>query len=167
MHAAARIPRVEEDVITTTGPTVTYDAGNQTIAATVIVSLPSGAEDLVYDTPLIGIPGPGELGPRWTVFWNLQLGDGLSSVSFPESDGIVVPATGTTLPPHVTVTPSSSHMGSSSTQWQVTIENTVTGANSFNYDITAIGIPVQVSTLASFKTTTHDPTIVVTKDPIG
>jgi len=164
MHAAARIQQVE-DVETTTGPTVTYDSTNQTIAATVIVSLPSGAEDLVYDTPLIGIPGPGELGPRWTVFWNLQLGDGLSSVSFPASDGIVVPATGTTLPPHVT--PSGSQMGASSTQWQVTIENTVTGANSFNYDITAVGTPVQVSTLASFTTTTHDPTIVVTKDPIG
>jgi len=167
MHAAARI-QPAAILETTLEPSVTYDAKNQQIHATVIVSLPQGAGDLVYQTPLIGVPGPGDLGNAWTVFWKVLPGEGLTSVTFEAGDGIVVPASGTSLPPNVHA--SDSQMGSSLDEWQITIANTVTGTNSFNYDITCVGIPSGPSAevgLKRFTTTTHDPTIVVTKDPIG
>ncbi len=161
--AAARVERAfTPDPITE--PTVTYDAKNQVVSATVIVSLPPDLTDLVYAAPLIGVPGPGELGPTWTVLWNLIAGEGLSSVFFPSSDGIVLPSPGTSLPPNVQNL--ESHLGSVDTQWIVVLRNTVTDVNMLNYDITATGASFAITPL-SFTTTTHDPTIVVTKDPIG
>src|SRR5262245_33901736 len=116
MQAAARI-HPAADAGTTEEPTVTYDATTQTISATVIVSLPTGSSDLVYATPLIGVPGSGALGPKWTVYWNLKAGSGLSSVSFPSSDGIVIPSPGTKLPPNVDVSDSEITPGNAQ-QWQ-------------------------------------------------
>jgi hypothetical protein len=141
-------------------PTLTYDMVNHQVAITVIVSrLESGS--LGFATPPIVIKRPRSGSKRdWTLAWSFQpdyslMGHGLPNFS------IRVPANGATLP----FGPSPYSTGPS--EWIIPldpmgptepIEPNNLGLFAFGYDIVASD-PIKVLEI-------HDPTIVVTPDPI-
>ncbi len=141
-------------------PSVIYDPVHQVITATVIVGFDATTSNLVVHAPPIAIP-KGVESSSWTVLWNVVPDATLQSASFlSTSEGVEIP--GQNLPPEVTLTTLGE--GQSLDQWQATFVNAVTGPNSFNYILLVKGTPLG-STLAMFKR--HDPTIVVTPDPMG
>jgi hypothetical protein len=97
------------------------------------------------------------------VVWKLVPRGDLSSADF-DTDGIVFPSTTPPMPPNVSSSNSALVEGAQD-QWTVTIENWVTDVNSFHYDI-SVQAPIPGSPKPFLKTV-HDPTIVVTLDPIG
>jgi hypothetical protein len=152
-------------------PTVTYDGVTMTITAYVIVSFsntdPSG---LSIQAPLIAIPAatPASTSP-WTVLWIAQADATLAWASFGTNgvdiDSIFVRSTTPGLPQD---------------QQQKQIKNAVPVA--FNYRITVTGAQTDgtvtgartIGTVTGARTlfnlpltTTQDPTIVVTMDPVG
>ena len=149
-------------------PVVIFDQDAKTIKATVVISLANQKGlPLRFQAPLIAVPGPlpPEGSSSWTVIWTLVPGSGLQSVVFDPDGGIAIPSsTNPFLPSNVRIS-GSGMVGGQPAQWQVTVENWVTGANSFNYDLDVIATPID-SGLAAFRVTVHDPTIAVTKDPI-
>jgi hypothetical protein len=143
-------------------PTVTFNAIQRQSTATVIVFLPPGQEKVFFEDPLIAIPGPSQQSDLWTVIWTLVPGPGITSVFFStDKAGIEIPQE--ELPPRLQIMESSPVLGEPS-QWQVTFRNNVISANSFNYAINAEAIPDDARQLKPIR---HDPTIVVTQDPIG
>jgi hypothetical protein len=148
---------------TTQLPSVTYDVSQKKISVTVIVSKPSGSTDLTFDAPIFGVPGSGSSGvsATWTVTWTVVPGDGLDSVSF-NSPGIVIPAAGSSLPDRVSDPVDTEAVPESSDQWQATIVQQVTDVNAFSYTLSVTGDIGGTLILDS-----HDPTIVVTLDPMG
>ncbi|MFY9821466.1 MAG: hypothetical protein WAM82_08790 [Thermoanaerobaculia bacterium] len=150
---AATIAPLASDV----SPSVTYDSVNQVISATVIISkVPGQPEPNIVAAPIHMPAGP------WTMQWNLIAGSGIASVTFPLTDGVVVPQD--QIPPiplNVTVGESQRN---SDTQWQVEFVNAVRTVNSFKYDIAVI--PVDSANRFLGQVIVHDPTIAVTQDPI-
>jgi hypothetical protein len=136
-----------------TDPIVIYDPVNKTITATVVVSLPPGAEDITIETAPIAVPQG-----TWTLYWDRVVDTpGLFAV-FNEKKGIVfLPP----LPPKVTVLEEPS---GTAVRWTARLSNEVITVNEFSYDI-GIDWAVSVTDVIA-RTTVHDPTIVVTKDPI-
>jgi hypothetical protein len=141
--------------------TVVYDSADSTITLTVVVSLPAGeTEPSVFAVPFTVPPG------NWTVLWNLEPGEGLSSVIFPRPedgvDGIEVPQD--QLPPIPVNVSIGDSQRNSDTQWQLDFQNTVRTVNSFRYNIGVI--PITISNNFLSPVFVHDPTIAVTPDPI-
>jgi hypothetical protein len=150
MHATLS----QSDTLTTaTDPKVIYDPVNMTITATVIVSLPPGAGDITITTAPITIPKD-----TWTLFWDLVVDTPEINAWFADPGIIFLPP----LPPKVTVIEQPS---GGPVRWTAVLKNEVVGVNAFNYDI-AVAWSTNVSEVLA-HTTVHDPTIVVTKDPIG
>lgn len=134
--------------------TVVYDPATSKISLNVVISLPFGATEYEVFAIPFNIPAG-----TWTVQWTLEPGEGLSSVSFTETNGIVLPPD--QLPPRVRQL-SSQQM--SDTEWQVQLTNNVMAANSFNYDI---GYTATTSSDKHLPPAyVHDPTIALTPDPI-
>jgi hypothetical protein len=146
---------------TTQSPSVSFDVSQKTIAANVIVSKP--ATDLIFDAPIFGVPGSGSSGVpvTWTVTWTVVAGDGLDSVSF-TSPGIVIPATGSSLPDGVSGPVDTNSVADNPAQWQAAITQAVTDVNAFNYTLI-----VEADSEGTKVPGSHDPTIVVTLDPMG
>jgi hypothetical protein len=146
-------------------PTVTYDHLGKLITATVIVRLDTITDELVVQAPLVAIPKGGE-SLRWTVLWTIQPDATLQSASFYSAiEGVEIQ--GQNIPPGVILLmsgPGQSQDPLFPDQWQVTIENDVAGPNSFRYTLSVTGTPIGTAQ-PRFKK--HDPTIVVTPDPIG
>ena len=161
----AMMEKTTVDSVTELLPTVTYDPVNQVITATVIVGFDTTTSSLVVHAPLIAVP-KGVESSSWTALWNVAPDATLQSASFRStSEGVEIP--GQNLPPEVTLLalgPVPSPSPQSPDQWQATFGNAVTGPNSFNYILSVKGTPLG-STLAMCKR--HDPTIVVTPDPMG
>ncbi len=133
--------------------TVTYDTENMTITATVVVTLAPEASDITITTAPITIPKD-----TWTLFWDLVVDTPGLSAEFANPGIVFLPP----LPPKVTVIQEPS---GTATRWTAVLKNEVVGVNSFNYDI---GIDWSFGEFAVIEhLTVHDPTIVVTKDPIG
>lgn len=150
MHATLS----QSDTLTTaTDPKVIYDPVNMTITATVIVSLPPGAGDITITTAPITIPKD-----TWTLFWDLVVDTPGIVAQFADPGIIFLPP----LPPKVTVVKEPS---GDATRWTAELRNEVLGVNAFNYDIAVSWSPINAAVVATV--TVHDPTIVVTKDPIG
>lgn len=145
-------------------PTVTYDLKEKLITATVIVSWDSVLGDLVVQAPIISIPGPGTTGEPsiWTVLWEAKPDPAtLSSASF-DSQGILIPALNTSMPFGVSLL--SLEPVSSPDGIEVTLENDVTSDGSLNYTVSVTGTRIGEGQ-PRYKQ--HDPTIVVTQEPIG
>lgn len=137
-------------------PTVTYDPVNRKICATVMASW-DAIEGFIVQAPIIAIPKGGELF-HWTVLWTLQSDGTLDSLSF---EGIEVPMGGTTMPAGVGLL--TSGQGPDSNQWQIAIDNRAESASPFNYTLSLTGTPAGTTQPRVKK---HDPTIVVTLDPM-
>ncbi len=151
-------------------PTVTYDYANQRITATVIVGWDAATKELVVHAPLIAIPKGGKPSP-WTLLWKvLPDPTTVSKASFRSAtEGVEIPEdyNGPNLPPKVTISrlePVPSPDAQPPKHWTATIANTVRSSNSFHYILSVKGTPLG-TTQAMFKR--HDPTIVVTPDPMG
>jgi hypothetical protein len=155
MPATATIEQPSPTPLTDDVSSVHYDTDGSDISVTVIVSLFEG-RTIVTVAPLTVPKG------TWTVLWNLVAGPGISSVRFPQTDGIFVPPDQQPpIPRNVTL---SGSQWNSDTQWQLQVENAVTTINSFNYDITVE--PVDASDVSLGPIVVHDPTIAVTQDPM-
>jgi hypothetical protein len=155
MPATATIEQPSPTPLNDDVSSVHYDTDGSEISVTVIVSLFDG-NTIVTVAPLTVPKG------TWTVLWNLVAGPGISSVRFPQTDGIFVPPDQQPpIPRNVTL---SGSQRNSDTQWQLQVENTVTTINSFNYDITVE--PLDTSAVSLGPTVVHDPTIAVTQDPM-
>jgi hypothetical protein len=144
-------------------PTVIYDSKAMTITSSVIVTLAEGAKDVTIMAAPVTVPRD-----TWTLIWNLVVDTpGLTAV-FAGPGIILLPP----LPPKVAVVEWPSAV--TPTRSTATLGNAVLGTNAFNYDI-AVDWSFSVSpSMGTFplepltvQTTVHDPTIVVTKDPIG
>jgi len=156
-------PATSSPLTSDASATVIYDALNNMISATVVVSWFPG-----QDAPnIVAAPFTMPKGD-WTVQWNLIAGSGVASVIFPSlidfQDGIVVPKDQDPPVPG-NVTPGTSQRNSD-IQWQFDFLNQVTTVNSFRYEI-------YVKATRSFDNDTsggqifhHDPTIAVTQDPM-
>jgi hypothetical protein len=147
---------------TTLAPSVIYDSVNHKIHATVIVSQ-SSPNNLKFDAPIIGIPGSGspELTATWDVIWTVVPGSGLDSVNF-YGQGILIPADGSDLPAGVIKPIPTAPVPDRPDQWTATITHHVGDVNSFGYTMFVQGNGGG-KTISDF----HDPTIVVTLDPMG
>lgn len=156
----ATIARPTAVEATTEEPTVTYNAVQRQIAATVIASFLLGEVEPTFDfeAPLIAIPGPGKGSDIWTVTWTLEPGPGVVSAIFDKENGISIPQ----VPSRLRIR-ESFRVPDQPSQWQVTFQNNVISANSFNYVIKG-DVKGADDRWLPFS---HDPTIVVTQDPIG
>ncbi|HEY2289146.1 MAG TPA: hypothetical protein VGM86_00470 [Thermoanaerobaculia bacterium] len=104
-------------------PTVLYDSVNRAITAEVVVSRPPGASAITISVPPLTIPHLG----TWTLVWDLRvISVGLTAQL--ANPGIVLQ----TLPPKVTLLAGPT---GTATQWSVRLENNVSVASSFKYDI--------------------------------
>jgi hypothetical protein len=143
-------------------PTVTYDPAKSLITAYLIVSAcTSDSSGLCVQAPLIAIPGSGISGTAssWSVLWIVVPDASLSSASF-DSKKVQVPLSGA--PTGVGVTIPIPDLNPD--QWQVAIQNSVPSAASIQYRVFVTGY---VSDPKSMLATHHDPTIVVTMEPMG
>lgn len=134
-----------------THPGVTYDEERAVIVATVFASLPPSAQEPLITAPVIAIPRTPSDAQHWTLFWVLMHDQTIDSASFGDN-GIAFSgsmAVGVTMTDPVQVSP---------TQWSVEIVNQAKLLSAFSYtiEVTATG-----------RTITHDPTIVVTPEPMG
>lgn len=142
-------------------PTVTYDPVNRKICATVMASW-NAIDGFIVQAPIIAIPKGGELF-HWTVLWTIQSDGTLDSLSFSSPfEGIEVPTRDTTMPAGVGLL--TSGQGPGSNQWQIAIDNRADSASPFNYTISLTGTPAAGTAQPQVKK--HDPTIVVTLDPM-
>ncbi|HEX3128177.1 MAG TPA: hypothetical protein VH394_12680 [Thermoanaerobaculia bacterium] len=154
------------DQCETPEPTAIFDREGRLITAEVIVSWDSIEDKLIVQAPIIDIPGPGtedEPSP-WTVLWKLmpdcstiQLATFNSS-----SQGVIIPGPTSVLPLGVSLL--ESEPGETPDQWRVLIENKARSLSSFNYDLAITGTLISADIKHHRD---HDPTIVVTPDPIG
>jgi hypothetical protein len=149
--ASTLMQTIEETV---SDPTVTYDTERMTITLSVIVSLAEGAKDVTIMAAPVTIPKD-----TWTLIWNLVVDTPGLVADFANPGIVLLPP----LPPKVTVVAGPSAV--SSTRWTATFKNEVLTTNTFSYDI-AIDWSYGATKVLG-QTTIHDPTIVVTKDPIG
>ena len=157
MPATATIEQATLKPLTIDAPkaAVVYDSQNFEISATFVVSLAPGQEDASIQTAPITVPAG-----TWTLRWNLIPGSGVTTAIFPLQDGIVPRPP---VPPNVSVD-SSQRNPDKATQWVLELTNQVVSVNSFNYDIL---INWSSGSNALLRHLVHDPTIAVTKDPIG
>jgi hypothetical protein len=141
-----------DDPTTTLYPTVTYDKELREIVATVIVS--ASVAGLIVQAPVIAIPGSGDgTALTWNVFWNVQPDNslraaGLESIPTPEvpsGNGIVL-----------------SNVGPTPKGWEITFENQAIASSVLRYSMHLIGTTLDGHPVRTF----HDPTIVITQDPI-
>lgn len=140
---------------TTAEPTVTYDSVSKMIWAGVIVNATNIAP------PVVAIPGP--VGAEWTVIWTLVPGTGIASAVFlPEATGITLSPSAIEPPPLVVL--ESLPVPNEPNQWLVRFRNDAQGSSSFEYHITYQ--PTLSGDLQPQARVTHDPTIVVTTEPI-
>jgi len=135
-------------VATGTPPSVDYDSLNQ-VTAKVIVST-SASGDLSFRSPTIALLGPGPGQSPWgvTVLWNLVTDNSAEIDSFEMSILGTLPL-GVT---HVPETPSQS------SQFQQTFE--------FDETVPLFSFRYRISGFSGGQPFCHDPTIVVTPDPI-
>jgi hypothetical protein len=143
-------------------PDVAFNAGQRMIAATVIVSLPLGATEPIFEAPLIAIPGPGQGSDLWTVIWTLVPGPGIISATFNKEHGITF-SMEEPFPPNLRIK-ESFQVPDHPDQWQTTFQNNVISAHSLRYFIHVELVRATDRQRLFFR---HDPTIVVTQDPIG
>jgi len=143
-----------------------FDLANKEITAEVLVSLIDAPPGLsIQVSPGIFIPGSGapDKPSIWTMIWNVKCDATLESASFENrSQGIAIPGG---LPPGIAIlTSGPSVLGSLPGQWTITFENSLTTQppQTFNYDIL-----IQAQSNGTKQLRKHDPTIVVTKDPMG
>jgi len=157
--------------VSLTGPTVIYEFATRqdensslTIQANVIVYPPTSAGGQpIIQAPMIAIPGP----ENCVVVWTLV--DGSDSIPFTrlefsndEQKGIGIPSANHPRMPDGVGISSSSVVDAAPNQWTVTVDNSVTAANTFHYTIFIVydlgNGPLKTS---------HDPTIAVVPDPMG
>ncbi len=136
-------------------PTVTYDPANHTITSTVIVAVPPSESGITVTTAPLAIPHG-----SWTLFWDLMVATTPELHAEFGDPGITFPLE--SLPPNITV---ESQPSGDATQVSAKIRNHVTTTNSFNYDVNVSWSLGESDVVV--KHTVHDPTIVVTQDPIG
>ena len=157
----------------TDGPSITYDVVGKKIWAMVIVSHAEGAENAAVAAPVIALPGP--FGEKWAVIWTLKLGPGVAKATFSKEAGIIVPsAQKPSLPLGISIL--DSQRLPDTVRWQVTFKNEVLAVSQLNCDIAVEWFPPTASSRAGDSplprvaprvVVVHDPTIVVTQDPIG
>lgn len=144
-------------------PTVSYDADRKEIRVTLICSM---TEDNGCKTqpPMIALPGV----DVWTVIWTLVPGPGVTSATFAEVRGIDCPwPQGTHLPEKVDIQFSEREPEPATSQWKWEVLFTTSkdlDAAVFHYGINAYFNRANGS--RGRILVQHDPTIVVTKDPI-
>ena len=142
-------------------PTVSYDAKNREIKVTLICSARIGGYKI--HCPMIALPGP--VGSEWTVIWTLVADSGVSSATFNEGWIIAPWAFGEPLPDGVQRL-DSGPVPEKESQWRMVFKNEITGSGLgvFHYDVKA-----ELTDQSNGKSQAvydHDPTIVVSKDPI-
>lgn len=151
-------------MLQTTLPAVTYDPTNFQITAYLIVSActsdPSG---LCVQAPMIAVPQSAPASPPWTVLWKAVPGSGLSSAFFDVGKGKAQVPAPDNKPPSVTIDLPTTELASN--QFAVTIRNLNQTAASFTYLVHVCGQPNGPT--KSLLTRKHDPTIVVTMEPMG
>ncbi len=152
-------------------PTATYDVGSHTIQAFAIVTHRAGEAHPRFHPPLIAIPGPNPEVDGDTVEWIVNFilvpGDGVVSAAFldsSENKGITVPSSLKPVKPGRVEVLASSPVFTDEAQWIVKIQNGVVSPNSLNYDVS---LSVATADGGELTLIQHDPTIVVTQDPIG
>jgi hypothetical protein len=136
-----------------TEPTVTYDPVRMTITATVIVSLEPDRSEITITAAPITIPKD-----TWTLFWDLVVDTPGLTAEFAKPGIVFLPP----LPPKVKIL---KEPGGDALRWTAEIGNEVVNVNTFSYDI-AVSWSLSNAEVTG-TITVHDPTIVVTKDPIG
>ncbi len=141
-----------------------------TIEVPVIVS--QAADGTInFDVPTITLPGSGSdsIPSYCTVIWTLEAGENVTSVSF-TGQGMELPAVGhPPLPAGVSILESQGVDGAPN-QWKTCFKNRIHGPNEpFAYTI-SINAAFNPGPSANFSLGpgpfSHDPTIVVTLDPI-
>lgn len=143
-------------------PTVVYDPVNQTVFATVVLSL-SKEDTGQYDHMIPPICVPGPAGSTWAVQWSLATSDGLSA-TFKES-GIRVPAAEGKPVPRDILYAGSTILEPGVCLAQLT--NNVSAIDYFNYSlILSVSLDDKILTPSTFFSTV-DPTIAVVKEPMG
>ena len=152
-------------VATTLVPSVTYNLLSEpkSINVTVIVSRSSDPDHpLHFDAPAFCVPGSGspDIAVTWNVIWTVLPGSGLDSVKFIDV-GLQTPALDSHLPDGVNPI-SPLPVEGNEDMMQALINHTVLSVNSFNYRMFVKG--QQGDTIMPDS---HDPTIVVTLDPMG
>jgi len=135
-------------------PTVTYDTERMIITLSVIVTLAEGAKEVTITAAPVTIPKD-----AWTLIWDLVVDTPGLVANFADHGIVLLPP----LPPKVTVVEGPSSVSPS--RWTATFQNEVLNTNAFSYDIAVDWSHGATEVLV--RTTVHDPTIVVTKDPIG
>jgi hypothetical protein len=146
---ATTSPAVDQEAL----PSASYDKINNMVTTTVIVScLPSGA--LSFQAAPITIGGPGAGGDQviWTVKWNIEPDSSLDGK--PLDDYVLK------IPAALTAMPTGCTLGLQNPQLcEIVVDNSAR-LSLIKYDILPSapnGAPLPV----------HDPTIVVTMDPVG
>jgi hypothetical protein len=162
MTMPASVEQTTVDPVNGLYPTVTYDHQDKLITATVIVAWDAVEGDLVVHAPLIAIPKGGE-SLLWKVLWEvLPDATTLQSAGFDStSAGVEIPAQNTEMPLGVSLR--TLGPGLTPDQFQATIENGVASDSSLSYTLFLQGTRIG-EIQPSFKK--HDPTIVVTLDPM-
>lgn len=152
-------------------PAVTYEPLSKLISATIVVAYDSVEDTLVVQAPIIALPKGGD-SVIWTLTWTVLHDDTLQSASFTSaSQGIEIPAQNTVMPPGFSVLtsePLPTEDPQPPNQWQVRFFNGAASATAFSYTIYATGATGSANGPSPAKqlSTQHDPTIVVTLDPM-
>ncbi|MFY9821472.1 MAG: hypothetical protein WAM82_08820 [Thermoanaerobaculia bacterium] len=138
---------------------ISHDSVNRVIGVEVMVAQPPGSDDLTISVPPIAVPTG-----MWTVNLDLVvITPGLQAQFAPS--GIALVSGERPLPPRVTI---NSPAAVSPQRWAIQLCNDVSAVDAFNY---RVGIGWSAGgggngPIPAIKTTFHDPTIVVVRDPI-
>jgi hypothetical protein len=165
MHATqATMERTTTEPACGEYPSVTYDQASSRITATLVVSLPAGSEEPSVEAPMIALPATKVGASPWMLVWRLHP-DPASVVSahFEPTKGVQLPGAGCSTPLGVEV--GLSERGPQEDHWHVAIENHASSTSEFKYDVSVCAHPI-FATIGPIQVTVHDPTIVVTPDPI-
>jgi hypothetical protein len=151
-------------MLQTTLPAVTYDQEHFQITAYLIVSAcTSDPDGLSVQAPMIAVPQSAPDSPPWTVLWKVVPGSGLISASFDPDLGKAQIPDPDSKPNSVTI---DLLITSDPNQFAIKLLNLDTTAASFKYLVHVCGTASDSNNITHLKKT-HDPTIVVTMEPMG